>query len=78
MSLDPTLLSILADPDDKGPLYYLEAEGVLYNPRLGRTFAIVDGIPDMLPENASTLDDDARAALDSTVAERGLEPTFVA
>lgn len=78
MSLDPTLLSILADPEDKGPLYHLEAEGLLYNPRLGRTFPIRNGIPDLLPESATALDAEARAELDAAVAERGLAPTFTA
>ena len=34
MSLDSALLAILACPEDKGPLYYIESEAVLYNPRL--------------------------------------------
>ena len=37
MALDPGLLEILACPDDKGPLRYLPDEGILYNPRLGRS-----------------------------------------
>jgi uncharacterized protein YbaR (Trm112 family) len=79
MSLAPALLSILACPDDKGPLYYVEtgwaAGQVLYNPRLGRTYPIVDGIPVMLIEEATTLDADGRARLDALVAEQGLRPT---
>lgn len=78
MSLSPALLSILACPEDKGPLYYVEADGLLYNPRLGRTYPIVDGIPVMLIEESTTLDADARAALDARVAELGLAPTFAA
>ena len=34
MALDAALLEILACPEDKGPLYYLADEDVLYNPRL--------------------------------------------
>ena len=34
MPLDPTLLEILACPEDKGPLYYFADEDALYNPRL--------------------------------------------
>ena len=30
MALDPALLEILACPDDKGPLYYIEDEQVLF------------------------------------------------
>lgn len=78
MSLDATLLSILACPEDKGPLYYLESEQVLFNPRLRRTYAIRDDIPVMLVEEATTLDDDEAARLEATVAERGIAPTFEA
>ena len=45
MSLAPALLEILACPQDKGALYYLEAESILYNPRLQRSYAIRDDIP---------------------------------
>ena len=36
MALSPVLLEVLACPEDKGPLYYLEDENALYNPRLTR------------------------------------------
>ena len=55
MTLDSALLAILACPEDKGPLYYIESEAVLYNPRLQRTYEIRDGIPVMLVEEATTL-----------------------
>ena len=42
MSLDPMLLEILACPEDKGPLFYLEDEDILYNPRLRRIYRIED------------------------------------
>jgi uncharacterized protein YbaR (Trm112 family) len=40
MALDPKLLEILACPEDKGPLLYLESEHALYNPRLKRRYEI--------------------------------------
>ena len=52
MALDPSLLEILACPDDKGPLRYFRDEDLLYNPRLGRTYPIQDGIPVLLVEEA--------------------------
>ena len=76
MSLDPALLAILACPEDKGPLYYLEPEAVLFNPRLKRTYEIRDDIPVMLVEESTTLSDDDAARLDTIVAERGIAPTF--
>ncbi len=76
MSLDPALLAILACPEDKGPLYLLDDETVLYNPRLKRTYEIRDGIPVMLVEESTTLSDDEAAKLDAAVADRGIAPTF--
>ena len=52
MALDPKLLEILACPEDKGPLLYLESEQALYNPRLKRKYEIRDDIPVMLIEEA--------------------------
>jgi uncharacterized protein len=78
MRLDETLLAILACPEDKGPLFYLEDEQVLFNPRLGRTYPIRDGIPVMLVEEATTLDDAEQARLQAIVDEAGITPTFEA
>jgi uncharacterized protein YbaR (Trm112 family) len=76
MSLDPMLLSILACPEDKGPLYYLESEGVLFNPRLRRTYEVRDDIPVMLVEEATSLSDDEFERLQALVTEHQIDPTF--
>jgi uncharacterized protein YbaR (Trm112 family) len=76
MPLDPLLLEILACPEDRGPLYYLEDEDALYNPRLHRRYAIRDGIPIMLIEEAETVDDAEHERLMAKVAADGLAPTF--
>ena len=52
MALASQLLEILACPDDKGPLYYVEDEQRLYNPRLHRSYRIDDDIPVMLIDEA--------------------------
>ena len=57
MALDPTLLEIIVCPEDKGELVYLEAEQVLFNPRLRRTYPVRDDIPVLLIEEAAGLDD---------------------
>lgn len=57
MALDPKLLEILACPEDKGSLIYLESEHALYNPRLKRRYEIRDDIPVMLVDEATTVDD---------------------
>ncbi len=56
MALDPQLLDILVCPEDKEGLLYFEAEDILYNPRLHRTYAVRDGIPIMLASEARALD----------------------
>ncbi len=52
MSLDPLLLDVLACPEDKGPLLWFEDEDVLYNPRLRKSYAVVDGVPVLLTDEA--------------------------
>ena len=52
MALDPQLLDLLACPQDKGPLLYFADEDVLYNPRLRRRYAVREGIPIMLIDEA--------------------------
>ena len=63
MTLDPQLLEILACPEDKGPLLWFEDEQALYNPRLKRRYAVRDGIPVMLIDEAETVSDDEHARL---------------
>lgn len=76
MALDPLLLEILACPEDRGPLFYLEDEDSLYNPRLHRRYAIRDGIPIMLIDEAESVDDAEHERIMAKVASAGLKPTF--
>lgn len=76
MSLDAALLAILACPEDRGPLYYLESEQVLFNPRLSRTYAVRDGIPVMLVEEATTVDADEATRLREIIDRESIAPTF--
>ena len=76
MALDPQLLEILACPEDKGPLLYFADEDLLYNPRLHRSYAITDGIPVMLIDEARALDDEELARLQSRIDTEGIRPTF--
>jgi len=76
MPLDPRLLAILACPEDKRPLFYFEDEESLYNPRLHRRYAIRDGIPVMLIDEAETVSDEEHARLMAKVVADGLAPTF--
>ncbi|MGB7052678.1 MAG: Trm112 family protein [Acidimicrobiales bacterium] len=63
MTLDPLLIEVLACPEDKGPLLYFLDEDNLYNPRLRRLYAVRDGIPVMLIDEATTVDDAEHARL---------------
>jgi uncharacterized protein YbaR (Trm112 family) len=74
--LDPRLLEILACPEDKGPLLYFADEAVLYNPRLQRTYAVRDGIPVMLIDEATAVDDAEHERLMAKAEAEGISPTF--
>jgi uncharacterized protein YbaR (Trm112 family) len=57
VTISDKLLAILVCPVDKGALLYLEEEQALYNPRLHRKYAILDGIPNMLIDESEVVDD---------------------
>ncbi len=78
MALDPLLLEILACPEDKGPLWYLDDEDTLYNPRLKRRYAVRDGIPNMLIEDAETVPDAEHERIMAKIEAQGISPTFEA
>ncbi len=78
MPLDKILLDILACPEDKGPLYYFEAEEYLYNPRLQRRYLIRDGIPIMLVDEAEAVTDAEHDRLMARAEADGIRPTFEA
>jgi uncharacterized protein YbaR (Trm112 family) len=77
MALDPKLLEILACPEDKGPLLYFADEQSLYNPRLKRRYRVLDGdIPDLLIDDAETVDDAEDQRLQQKAESEGVKPTF--
>ncbi|HMK96647.1 MAG TPA: Trm112 family protein [Acidimicrobiales bacterium] len=78
MTLDPLLLEILACPEDKGPLLYFPDEESLYNPRLRRRYAINDGIPDMLIEDAETVSPEEHDRLTAKADAEGIKLNFQA
>ena len=78
MSLDPQLLEILACPEDKGPLLYFPDEDGLYNPRLKRRYAVRDGIPVMLIDEAETVSEEEHRRLMGKAEAEGIRPTFEA
>ena len=76
MALDAQLLEILACPEDKGPLLYFEDESSLYNPRLHRRYAIREGIPIMLIDEAESVDDAEHDRLVAKADAEGIRPTL--
>jgi uncharacterized protein YbaR (Trm112 family) len=77
MALDPKLLEILACPQDKGPLLYFADEQSLYNPRLRRRYRVLEGdIPDLLIDDAETVDDAEDARLMKKAEDDNVKPTF--
>ena len=81
MPLDPQLLAILVCPVDKGPLLPVggpddgDDPTGLYNPRLRRRYPVIDGIPNLLPDDAETVDDATHEALLAEVEARGTRPS---
>jgi uncharacterized protein YbaR (Trm112 family) len=75
MALDQKLLDILGCPEDKGPLLYFESEQLLYNPRLKRRYDIVDGIPVMLLEDSTVVDDTEHERLIAKAEADGVPST---
>ncbi len=78
MALDQQLLDILACPEDKGPLFYLEDEQALFNPRLKRRYRIEDDIPVMLIDEAESLDENETQRLATKIEAQSIKPTFSA
>lgn len=76
MSLSPALLEILACPQDKGPLYYIESESLLYNPRLQRRYDVRDDIPVMLIPESTTVDDAEHERIMAVISANSIAPTF--
>jgi uncharacterized protein len=78
MALDPKLLDILACPEDKGPLLYFPRDGVLYNPRLKRSYRVEDDVPVMLIDEGTALAPVEHEALMARAAAEGIHPNFTA
>jgi uncharacterized protein YbaR (Trm112 family) len=70
------LLEILACPKDKGNLIYLDDEEMLYNPRLQMRYEVRQGIPVMLIDEATTVNQVEHERIMAKVAQLNLKPTF--
>ncbi len=75
MVLDPLLLDVLACPVDKEPLLWFPDEGVLYNPRLHKSYPVVDGVPVLLVDEASDVTDGEHERLTAKAEKEGVRAT---
>ena len=75
-SVHSRLLEILACPKDKGNLIYLDDEEMLYNPRLQMRYEVSQGIPVMLIDEATTVNQVEHERIMAKVAQLNLKPTF--
>ncbi|MDP4691780.1 MAG: Trm112 family protein [Ilumatobacteraceae bacterium] len=78
MSLNAKLLEILACPEDKGPLFYVESESLLYNNRLQRVYDVKAGIPVMLISESRTVDTGEHDRIMAKITAENIQPTFIA
>jgi uncharacterized protein YbaR (Trm112 family) len=76
VTLESFLLEILACPEDKGPLYYLEDEDTLYNPRLSRRYRIENDIPVLLIDEAETVDQAEHDRIMGRIDAESISPTW--
>jgi uncharacterized protein YbaR (Trm112 family) len=76
LNIDQSLLAILACPEDKGPLWFLESESLLFNPRLQRSYPVIDGIPVMLIQESSPVSDAEAQRLQGIISAQEINPTF--
>lgn len=75
MALDPLLLDVLACPVDKGPLLWFADEGVLYNPRLRKSYPVVDGVPVLLVEEGVEVGEAEHERLTAKAEKEGVRAT---
>lgn len=76
VTLESFLLEILACPEDKGPLYYVEDEDTLYNPRLTRRYRIENDIPVLLIDEAETVDQAEHDRIMGRIKAESIKPTL--
>ena len=75
MTLDPLLLDVLACPVDKEPLLWFPDEDILYNPRLHKSYQVVDGVPVLLVEEATDVSDAEHDRLTAKAEKEGVRAT---
>ena len=67
---------MLACPEDRAPLLWFSEEEPLYTPRLRRRYAVRDGIPVMLIDEAEAVGEVEHDRLLALAEAEGIRPTF--
>jgi uncharacterized protein len=75
VALDPLLLDVLACPVDKGPLLWFADEDILYNPRLRKSYPVIDGVPVLLVEEGTDVSDGEHVRLNAKAEKEGVRAT---
>jgi uncharacterized protein YbaR (Trm112 family) len=75
MALDPLLLEVLACPLDKAPLLWFADEQILYNPRLRKSYPVVDDVPVLLVDDASDVGEAEHERLTAKAEKEGVRAT---
>jgi uncharacterized protein len=75
MTLDPLLLDVLACPVDKEPLLWFADEDLLYNPRLHKSYRVVDGVPVLLVDESTDVSEAEHARLSAKAEKEGVRVT---
>ena len=75
MTLDPLLLEVLTCPVDKQPLLWFADEEILYNPRLHKSYQVVDGVPVLLVEEGADVSEAEHARLTAKAEKEGVRAT---
>jgi uncharacterized protein YbaR (Trm112 family) len=75
MTLDPLLLDVLACPVDKEPLLWFADEDLLYNPRLHKSYQVVDGVPVLLVEEGADVSAAEHDRLTAKAEKEGVRAT---
>jgi uncharacterized protein YbaR (Trm112 family) len=75
MTLDPLLIEVLGCPIDKGPLLWFADEEILYNPRLRKSYPVVDGVPVLLVDEGTDVNDDEHERLTAKAEKDGVPAT---
>jgi uncharacterized protein YbaR (Trm112 family) len=69
------LLDVLACPIDKGPLLWFDDEDLLYNARLRKSYVVTDGVPVLLVDEATDVDQTEHDRLTAKAEKDGVRAT---